>query len=805
MSQTRMLPVALLLCILAVPAGLSAQAPVVTAVEFAGLRAVAEETLLYYLGLEVGAPLDRAVLNQNIHELWQRRLIDDIEIEEIAEPGGVRLRIEVVERPVIRSLTYEGLKRLSVTDINERILKDRIAVREGDPLSLGELHRLKATLEEMYREKGYRFAEAKYSLEEITPGERRVVFTIDEADKVKIANIEFEGNSVFRDRRLRWTMKKTRESGPLSRLMKRDVYNPATMREDLEAVRKLYRGAGYKNVVVGEPELEVRALRPDAPSAKNKKRRLFIDVPVEEGERWKFGEISIEGNELFTDEALLTTFRQRRAGRGWLRSKAVDDAVEKISEAYRNSGFIYSQITTELREREGNVADVIVHVSEGDQYKVGRLEFEGNTRTRDKVLRREFRVHEGMFLNMGALKNSLFKLNQLGYFKLNEDDPIKFENFDTDKKTVDLMVQGEESDRTELQFGGGWSEVDGFFGQFSLRTQNFLGRGESVGVSYQSGRIRDLFDLSYYVPWFLDRPQSVGIQAFMSEQDFSLLTGQRFLQNSEGAVLSYGRSLGLFGSFSVSYTRSALEDRRTFTDIPVGTEPASDQICVTRVADGVLTQDCERDSSSIRPFYVYDSRDNRLEPTVGRRLSVSLEYAGGVLGGNTYFYRPEIAASIFKPLTRLPLRTVAAVNLEAGMIEPFEGRELYPFDRYLLGGERSLRGFRYRQVWVRDEDGRTVIDEFGFPLGGDKYFQANVEYHLLLTGPFRLVLFTDFGNVYGEDQSWELGRLRYSAGAEMRIFVPVFGAPLRFIYAKNLDPLPDDRFESFQFSIGTSF
>jgi len=219
----------------------------------------------------------------------------------------------------------------------------------------------------------------------------------------------------------------------------------------------------------------------------------------------------------------------------------------------------------------------------------------------------------------------------------------------------------------------------------------------------------------------------------------------------------------------------------------------------------VLTQDCERDSSAIRPFYVYDSRDNRLEPTVGRRLSISLEYAGGALGGNTYYYRPEVAFSLFKPLTTVPLRTVAALNVEVGMIKPFEGRELYPFDRFLLGGERSLRGFRYRQVWVRDERGNTVPDEFGFPQGGDKFFQANVEYHLLLSGPFRLVLFTDFGNVYSEDQSIDLARLRYSAGAELRIFVPVFGAPLRFIYAKNLDPLPDDRFESFQFSIGTSF
>ncbi len=802
----------------AAQASLSGQT--VTAVEFEGLRALAEETVLFYLGLEIGARFDEMSLNRNIHELWSRNLIDDIQVEAQSAAGGVKLNIKIQERPTLRSVTYEGMKRVSSTDINERILKENVAVREGDAVDRGELNRLKGLLEEMYREKGFRFAEVKYAVEESSPGEARVVFTVDEGDKVRIADIQFEGNTVFGDRRLRRSMKKTKESGPLNRILKKDVYNPATLQEDLVKVRDIYRRAGYKNAAVGqapagEPEIEVRALRPEAAAAKDQKRRLFVTIPVAEGERWKFGEVMIEGNDRFGDEVLLRAFRKR--GGGWLRSKQIDEAVKQIDEIYRNSGFIYASVTPELREREGNVADVIVHINEGDQYRVGRLEFEGNTRTRDKVLRREFRVHEGMFLNIGALKSSVYKVNQLQYFKLDEEDPIQFQNFDTEKKTVDLLVVGEESDRTELQIGGGWSEFDGFFGQFQVRTRNFLGRGETVGLNYQSGRIRDYFDLSYFSPWFLDRPQSIGIQAFSTNEDYTLLAGSDFVQSNEGGVLTYGRSFGLFNSVSFSYTHSSFEDQRTFDfigDIPT---PEPNDPCRFTGGEGTLTQVCDRTSSMVRPHYLYDSRDSRMEPTRGTRFTLGVDYAGGFLGGDTYFYRPEVAFSQFRPLTNYPLRTVLGFNVEAGVIEPLEGQELYFLDRYLIGGENSVRGFRYRRIWVRNVDGQTILDEFGSPQGGEQFAQLNLEYHFLVGGPFRVVLFGDAGGVYGAgfcnpalvscDEPDFPDGLRYSAGAEMRIFVPVFGAPLRFIYSRNLDPLPGDEavFESFQFSIGTSF
>ncbi len=767
----------------------------VEAIEFQGLRALSEETLLYYLGLEKDQPLDPERLDRNVKTLWDRNLIDDIQIE--ATPtaaGGVRLLVKIVERPVIRSVDYQGMRRVGRNDLLDDIAGKGIRLREGDPLNLGELYRVKNLIEELYEEKGYRFAEANYTIEDLTPTEKRVVFTVDEGDRVRIADIAFAGNEVFNDIRLRLLMRKTKESGILSRITKKDIYNPATFQEDLDKVRDLYRGAGYKNVVIGEPQLEVRATNPNAPEAKQK-RRMFVTVPIEEGERWRFGEVTIEGNEVYTDQALLRAFDHRPGG--WLRAKVIDDGVKAITETYHNTGYVLARVQHELVEKPGNVADLVVRISESDQFRVGRIEFEGNDRTMDKVLRRELRLQEGGVMNVGAVRNSIYKINQLGYFKLDEEEPVEFDQLSEEKK-VHLLFKGDEAERTELQFGGGWSELDGFFGQFAINTKNFLGRGEQVGLSLQTGRFRDFFDLSYYIPWFLDRPQSVGIRAFDQDLDFRVATNQRFVRSSRGGVLTYGRQLGLFQQAAVSYNRSFLEDQ---TEVLV-LDPEADP---DAPGDPTNLNIREIDNSSIRPFYSYDSRDHPFEPTRGKRLTLGVEYAGGFLGGDNYFTRPEVSFSWFQPLSRRPARTVLAFNVEGGLVEPFGGRELSPLERFFLGGDNSIRGHRFRSIFLRDGNGAPLFDEDGFALGGDSFMQANLEYHFLLGGPFRLLLFVDGGNVFGEGQSVDFSNLRTTAGVELRVLVPVFGAPLRFIYANNLDPLPNDRFESFQFSIGTSF
>ncbi len=782
-----------------VPAVAQDGARTIEAIEFRGLKSLTEDTILYYLGLEPGQPLDEAGLNAKIKDLWARDLIDDIQVETVsgnAGGGGVRLVITVVERPTLRSVEYEGVKRVGRTEIQDKIVTQRIQVREGEPMSLGELQRVKTLIEDMYAEKGYRFAEARYTVEDIGTNEKRVVFTVDEGDRVRIADVAFEGNTVFNDVRLQLAMRKVKETGPISRFTKKDIYDPAKLQEDLEKVRDVYRGAGYKNVVIGEPQVEVRALNPNAARPEDQKRRMFITVPIEEGDRWRFGEVSIDGNSTYSDQALLRVFPHRP--NTWLRAKVVDEGVKSVRELYNNTGYIYAQVEPEVIEKPGQVADVVIHVQEGDQFKVGRIEFQGNERTMDKVLRREVRLVEGGLVNIGGLRNSVLKVNQLGYFKLNEEDPVEIAT-DTEKKSVDLVFKGEEAERTELQFGGGWSELDGFFGQFAINTKNFLGRGEQVGVSLQTGRFRDFFDVSYFIPWFMDRRQSLGIRLFDSDIDYSDLyeDDERFLRNSRGAILTYGRSFRLFQSASMSYNRSNYEEETTVPFVNPTTNEVENRIVPFT-----------RDSSSLRPIYVFDSRDNPFETTRGTRFSLATEYAGGPLGGDSYFVRPELNFSYFRPVSDFPTRTVAALNFEAGMINAFDEREypLSPFERFFLGGENSIRGHRSRSLYLRNAKGEPLRDPLtNSILGGDKFVQLNLEYHFLLGGPFRVLVFGDAANVFGENQSIDLSNLRYTAGAELRVLVPVFGAPLRFIYAVNLDEQPGDRFEEFQFSIGTSF
>ncbi len=422
----------------------------------------------------------------------------------------------------------------------------------------------------------------------------------------------------------------------------------------------------------------------------------------------------------------------------------------------------------------------------------------------DKVLRRELRLWEEGLVNIGAIRNSVLKVNQLGYFKLNEEDPVDIQT-DSDNKKVNLVFKGAESDRTELQFGGGWSEFDGFFGQFSIQTKNFLGRGEQVGVSVQSGKVRNYFDLSYYIPWFLDKPQSIGIRAFNQNYDYGLLSSEeRFLRDSKGAVLTYGRNFKLFQSASISFNRSNYRDQTTSV-VPFPVEGQTAEPPPAPQPGDLVTTTTRINNSSLRPAWVFDSRDNPFEPTRGTKMQVSAEYAGGFLGGDNYFIRPEVSFSLFRPFATYPTKTVIAVNAEAGLISPFGGHEVPIFERYYLGGENSIRGHRFRSVFVRLPNGEPDRDESGVLLGGDRFAQVNLEYHFLLGGPFRLILFSDGGNVYSRKQGFDLSNLRYTAGAELRVLLPVFGAPLRFIYAKNLNPKPDDSFESFQFSIGTSF
>ena len=372
-------------------------------------------------------------------------------------------------------------------------------------------------------------------------------------------------------------------------------------------------------------------------------------------------------------------------------------------------------------------------------------------------------------------------------------------------------MKGEEVGRTDIQFGAGYSELDGLFGQFMFNTRNFLGRGETLGLAASFGKRASNYSLSFSEPYFLDRRMVIGASIFKQEQNLDeTVSVQQYYRESKGLSLVWGLGVGDFGQFSVSYGWEDVWARynqgRTFNagegpEIPhrPPIAPPWDKMPTPelyfQVYQGV--------TSSITPSYATDSRDDPFDPNSGAALFGRLRYAGGpVLGGDFNYVRPEVGYSLFVPLRR---RFVAALNVEAGYIYPYRGTDIPYYDRYRLGGERSLRGFGYLSILPRKPNGDYFYDAYGATLGGDRYFQLNLEYQIKVGGPLKLIFFFDTGNTWVEEQGWDFKNLRASTGAELRVFLPMFQAPLRFIYGVNLDPFPDEDTNDFTFSIGTTF
>ncbi len=355
-------------------------------------------------------------------------------------------------------------------------------------------------------------------------------------------------------------------------------------------------------------------------------------------------------------------------------------------------------------------------------------------------------------------------------------------------RTVNLIIQGTDPDRWNLDLGGGWNDNDGLYGRVALSTTNLFGRGEVLGVKIELGDERELYEIEYRRPFLFGRRQSLGLRLFQDTTQRPVAGGAEFDQQRAGGVVSYGRRFGAAHSFDLDLRLADIEQ----TESALGPDGQS----MTRQASYVY--------SSIRPSWVYDRLDHRFSPFRGLRLAGSLEVAGGALGGDSGLVKPIVGLTWFQPISGRPLRSTFSLRTRFGWLTE-TGGEVFPQQRFFLGGEDSVRGFLRNSIAAIADDGSLARDSEGFPIGGDKLAQINLEAHLLLGGPFRLVLFADAGSVTSEGQSFDFDRARKSAGAELRLTFKKMPLPLRLVYAHNLDPLPEDRFKNFSFSFGLSF
>ena len=791
------------------PAPAAAPREKIVGIRVVGYQTVSPDTIAHYLGVKAGDPYDPDKIRDNFQALWDVGLLENVSIEAEREAGGVTLIVTIEERPTIKEVEFTGNKKFSNTQIKDRLREAKIEIRVGAPLSLREIAKVRSSIADYYSENGYRSATVDFRVEDVSKTEKKLVFVIDEGDKIKIASIRFEGNHVFSQFRLRNAMSKTKVNTWWRFLSETSTtYSQANYDADVESIKGLYHSKGYKDVVVKDPVLDVFVKNPKAP-AKKQKKNVRITIPLVEGDEFFTGEIQIQKVDqsgqpeeaaalVFPRETLMKEFRDLPPGSVLNRDRLVE-ALSRIEARYKSLGYIYWFADPAYREVGNHRVDVDLKLFEGDKFYLGRLEVTGNTTTRDKVIRREFALDEGDVMNMEAVKKSLQKLQQLGYFKVNEEPEFSVRPAD---KKVDLTLKGTETSRNEIQFGAGYSALDGFFGQFSFQTRNFLGRGETLGLSAQVGKISNYYNLSYTIPWFMDRNQTVGASLYSNDVTYLNIDERR-----KGGNTFFGKGLGLFDSWSVLYQ---YEDVKANFPVRGAQIPPGQPVPPTKFTE-VLGR-----TSSFTPGYRYDSRNDPFDPNQGFRFFSSAQFAGTVLGGTDNFIKPLVGTSGYIGL-RFPRHTYFAFNLEGGYVTAYGSKDIPIFERFQIGGEQSLRGFRAGAVLPLDKNNVVFTDDSGRILGGNKYFVFNLEYVFLTVGPAKLLAFSDIGNVYHESQKFDLTRVRSSVGLEMRIFLPIFQAPLRFIYSWNLNPItPIDQFgfpinslserrSGFDFSIGRTF
>jgi outer membrane protein insertion porin family len=756
--------------------------------EAVGNTSVASDTIRVYLGVVPGDPYDPAALQRNFLNLWQTGLFDDIRLEADRGDTGVIVRAVVKERPRIGSVEYRGNKELTTAKITEALEKDKIDLHIGNTTEQTLVKRAAESIKHAYTEGGFEGVTVDTMTENMAqPGEQKIVFIINEGVKARISGIQFTGNAHFSNRRLLHVMKDVKKSSLISRLRKKDLYIPSKLDEDLERVKNYYQDFGYQNVSFGDPQIVT--------TRTGKKPRVKLVIPIKEGEIHTFGDVTVSGNTVFTSDQIIGAWPIKKGET--IRRKPIQARADAFGEGYRSRGYIYAYVNPEYVMKDNNVVDVHMVVYEGDQFRLGRLEFQGNTTTKDKVLRREIFIDEGQIMDMEIFKQSIYKLGQLGYFKVTENPDFKV---NPETKTVDINLKGVEEGKNDVQFGGGYSEGGGFFVQAQFSTRNLLGEGESLGLSFQRGNRQNLFSLSYSDPWFMDTPNSFGFSVFNRNTRYPASVGLD--AQGRGGTVAYGYRLHRFDSISLLYGLEHVREHRESNIAP----DANGNVPVSEISDVTFV------TSTIGPSYRYDSRDNPYDTTRGMKLAVGLGFSGGPLGGTVHLFKPTLNLTKFFHLSR---RTSFSTNLELGYIKALDKDcsntyEEYSntrinfcvptSERFLVGGEYSVRGFEQGQLGPHE----SVLGILQ-AVGGTKYHLLNLEYVIKINDPLRLVFFADGGFSYASTEAWDLTKTRFSVGSELRVFLPVFQFPLRFIYSFNPQKKPDDKFTGFTFTIGNTF
>ena len=719
-------------------------------VEVIGNRRLRRDDILYYVQTRPGDVYSEEAVQRDYQTLLSLTFFDKTATRVLIENGprgGVNIIFEVKELPIIRDLTFEGLKSVPESDVLKAFRERRVGVSKESTYDPVKVLNARRVIKELLSAAGHPNAVVEERTEEVSATSLAITFDVNEGDRVRVVEIQFEGNTVFSDGSLRGAMRYVKEAGLITRFKGSDILDREKLEVDLRLVQNYMRSKGYLQARYGEPRVESIGRRRTGfpilplPFLSSVDEGLRVTVPIVEGKVYRLGEFKVEGNSIFS-EAQIRAVIGLNKGDIADGEKVSKGLFENLKKFYGQQGFI--EYTAEpvptFKDNPQNpnegVVDFTVTIEEGKQFTLRRLEFVGNTFTRDNVLRREVLINEGDIYNDAYWEYSVVKLNQLGYFNPIDKDKDVDRRTNDEEATVDLALKVSERGRQQISFNGGISGIGGSFFGLEYSTNNLLGRGEVLSFNLAAGNRQRSFQFSFTEPYIKDRPISAGFSIFafsqkffgegtflsqnISAQEDLLGAGFNFNDIDERNLFtrdSYGASIFVSAPLSEFYRK------RRFTQFSrIG---ASYQLSLSSVKDPEVNTDPSNPDAFIPVIYrqpniltsrgtltfSYDTRNASIDPTSGRELSAAIALAG--LGGDVRTYQPTLSYTQFFPVRRKRSERpeVFGFRIIAGTVGSFATTDKIRnanslafvdgvpiFERFFLGDEFTIRGYNVRSI-----------------------------------------------------------------------------------------------------------
>ncbi|MDP8213028.1 MAG: outer membrane protein assembly factor BamA [Candidatus Zapsychrus exili] len=741
----------------------STDAKLVKAIEVVGNKTISVATILSRIKTRVGQKYLQNVISDDLKRLYNTGYFSDVRVDRKDYAEGLKLFIYVDEKPIIEEVTFSKTRFM-----NYKTLKRNLKTQVGKFLDNKVLRDDTNVIKDMYAKKGLMRAEVEVEsfVDEVT-NKASLHFIVREGHRIRIKRINVYGNDSYPDKRVLKIIRSRYKWILSSGYLKEEL-----LEEDMERIVSFYEQNGFIDA-----------------NANYSTEYLFkgwveVNIQLDEGQRYYVGDVSVAGNSIVSDKEIYKVIEEMEPGNIFSRQRLAVD-VSNIRTLYFDRGYIFANVedSTALDSNTGEV-ELKVDITEGGLAYIEKVKIQGNTRTRDTVVRRELKMFPGDRSDGGKLRRSKERLSKLGYF-----EDVSFDIEDTDDyDRKDLVVQVKEAKTGQFSFGGGFSTVDQMIGFIEVEQRNFdftnwpnfTGGGQQLQVRAETGSTRNNLLLSFTEPWVFDYPVSGGFDLYRKDRDRERDVGYAYDELRVGGDIRFGKRFSEYVEGGVIYRN----ERITIGNLETG------------VSADLTAEAGENTVSSLGFSLEKNTLDSNFSPTKGYTLGGSIDIAGGPIGGDKDFYRLQGNGSYY---VLLKAKSVLEFRLQAGIVDDYGDSGSVPiFERFFAGGARTIRGYDERKVGPIDSASND-------PIGGGSMVVANVEYTIPVIDFIKLAVFFDAGNVWPKANDIGTGDIKTGVGVGARIKTPVGPINLDYGYPLNDEPGEDGKSGKFYFSISRGF